>query len=49
MTSPTPDPDKRNSWHDSLPFPKHWRSYIVLKFAVLVLAVYFVLYFMGFI
>jgi hypothetical protein len=49
MTDPTPDPHKRRSWHDSVPFPRHWRAYIALKLAVLALAVYFVLYFMGFI
>ena len=49
MTNPSNEPNKRNSWHDSVPFPKHWRAYIALKLAVLALAVYFVLYFMGFI
>jgi hypothetical protein len=36
------EPEKK-SWHDSLPFPKHWLGYIVLKIVVLVLAVYIVL------
>ena len=42
------DPNKK-SWHDKVPFPRHWRAYVVLKLAVLALAVYFVLYFMGFV
>jgi hypothetical protein len=29
------------------PFPRHWRYYIVLKYAVLVLAVALVLKFLG--
>ena len=48
MTDPVPDPGKK-SWHDQLPFPRHWRAYLVLKLAVLALAVYFVLHFMGFV
>ena len=44
MTAPN-----KKSWHDQVPFPRHWRAYIVLKLAVLALAVYFVLYFMGFV
>ena len=48
MTDPSPDPDKK-SWHDHVPFPRHWRAYLVLKLAVLALAVYFVLSFMGFV
>lgn len=47
MTDPTPDP-KRSSWHDQVPFPRHWRGYVALKVAVLALAIYFVLRFMGF-
>ena len=34
---------KKKSWHDSLPFPKHWLAYMVLKVIVLVVAVYIVL------
>jgi len=48
MTDPTPDP-KRKSWHDQVPFPRHWKAYVALKIAVLALAVYFVLRFMGFV
>ena len=38
---------KKRSWHDSLPFPRHWLGYIVLKIAVLVLAAILVLRFTG--
>ncbi len=41
-------PDDRNkSWKDSLPFPRHWLTYVVLKIAVLVAAVLLVLYLSG--
>ncbi len=30
------------------PFPKHWLYYIILKFAVIALAIVLVLYFYGF-
>lgn len=36
------EPDKK-SWHDSLPFPRHWLSYIAIKIIVLALAIYLVL------
>lgn len=32
------EPDKK-SWHDSLPFPKHWLGYIAIKIVVLALAI----------
>ena len=35
-------PDKK-SWHDNLPFPKHWLGYIALKIIALALAIYLVL------
>lgn len=35
-------PEKK-PWHDSLPFPRHWLAYIILKIIVLVVAVYLVL------
>ncbi len=35
--------DDNKSWHDNLPFPKHWLGYIALKLIVLVLAIYLVL------
>jgi hypothetical protein len=37
-----PDNGKK-SWHDNLPFPKHWLAYVVLKIVVLVIAIYLVL------
>lgn len=37
----TPPPKK--SWHDDLPFPKHWLAYFALKIIVLALAIYVVL------
>ncbi len=41
-------PDDRNkSWKDSLPFPRHWLAYVVLKIAVVVIAVLLALYFNG--
>ncbi|MFO1123293.1 MAG: hypothetical protein U1F47_13380 [Hyphomicrobiales bacterium] len=36
-------PDDKKSWHDSLPFPKHWLAYVALKIIVLALAVWLVL------
>lgn len=36
------EPEKK-SWHDNLPFPKHWLGYIGLKIIVLLLAIYIVL------
>jgi hypothetical protein len=44
---PMPEPRKKKSWHDSLPFPRHWLAYVILKLAVIALAVYLVLRFMG--
>ena len=37
----------KKSWHDDLPFPKHWLGYIALKVIVLALAVYAVLRWKG--
>jgi hypothetical protein len=37
----TPPPKK--SWHNDLPFPKHWLAYLALKIIVLALAIYLVL------
>ncbi|MCB1376983.1 MAG: hypothetical protein KDK89_01225 [Alphaproteobacteria bacterium] len=40
----TPDNDNGNkSWHDNLPFPRHWLGYIALKIIVLAIAIYLVL------
>ncbi len=33
----------KKSWQDSLPFPKHWLAYVVLKIIVLVMAAFLVL------
>jgi hypothetical protein len=33
------EPNKK-SWHESLPFPKHWLGYIALKLVVLALVIY---------
>ena len=33
----------KKSWHDNLPFQKHWRSYVALKLILLVVAVYLLL------
>lgn len=41
------EPRKKKSWHDSVPFPRHWLAYVILKLAVVALAVYLVLRFMG--
>jgi len=41
-------PDNRNrSWKESLPFPRHWLAYVVLKIAVVAAAVLLVLYLSG--
>ena len=39
--------EPKKSWHDNLPFPRHWLSYVVLKYAVLIAAVLLVLHFLG--
>jgi len=41
----TPD-DRNKSWKDTLPFPRHWLAYVVLKIAVVVIAVLLALYFL---
>jgi hypothetical protein len=41
------EPAKKKSWHDGLPFPRHWLAYLILKLAVVALAVYLVLRFMN--
>jgi hypothetical protein len=42
MTAP-----RKKSWHDSLPFPKHWRGYLALKIVVLALAIFLALRWSG--
>ncbi len=32
--------DDKKSWHDNLPFPRHWLAYTLVKFAVLALGIY---------
>jgi hypothetical protein len=39
--------NNNKSWHDNLPFPKHWLGYIALKVIVLALAIYLVLRWKG--
>lgn len=39
--------NNEKSWHDSLPFPKRWLFYIVIKIIVLALAVYLALHWNG--
>ena len=38
------EPNRKKPWTENLPFPRHWFSYMVLKFAVLALGVLVVLY-----
>jgi hypothetical protein len=38
---------RKRSWHESLPFPRHWLAYIVIKLAVVCLAIYLVLRYLG--
>lgn len=33
----------KKSWHEDLPFPKHWLAYLAVKIIVLALAIYVVL------
>lgn len=37
----------KKSWHDSLPFPKHWLGYVAIKIIVLALVVYVALRYKG--
>jgi hypothetical protein len=39
--------EPKKSWHDNLPFPRHWLSYVTLKYAVLAAAVLLLLHFSG--
>jgi hypothetical protein len=34
---------RKRSWHESLPFPRHWLAYLILKLAVVFMAIYLVL------
>lgn len=40
------EPGKK-SWHDNLPFPKHWLGYIAIKVIVLALVIYVALKYKG--
>ena len=40
----TPPDNRKKPWTENLPFPRHWLSYIILKFAVLIAGVVLVLY-----
>ncbi len=42
MTEPV-----KKSWHDNLPFPKHWLGYIAIKVIVLALVIYVALKYKG--
>lgn len=42
----TPKNDKK-SWHNDLPFPKHWLGYLMLKIIVVAMAALVVLHFSG--
>ena len=37
----------KKPWTNSLPFPKHWLTYIAIKFIVLALGIYLVLRWKG--
>jgi hypothetical protein len=39
--------EPKKSWHDNLPVPRHWLSYVALKYAVLAAAVFLLLHFLG--
>ncbi len=39
--------NSEKDWTTSLPFPRHWLSYIAIKFVVLALGVYLVLRWRG--
>jgi hypothetical protein len=43
----TPEGPRKKSWHDSLPFPRHWLAYVILKLAVVALAIFLVLRYLG--
>ena len=47
MTDPTPEPKRPEDWHNTLPFPKRWIYYIIIKLVILVLVIYFALHYQG--
>ena len=38
--------DRKKPWTDNLPFPRHWKAYLVLKIAVIAAAVLLASYFL---
>jgi hypothetical protein len=38
--------DRKRQWTDNLPFPRHWKAYLVLKIAVIAAAVLLASYFL---
>jgi len=42
-----PNTPPKKSWHESLPFPRHWFAYLVLKLAVIAVAIFLVLHYLG--
>jgi len=45
VSAPSGPPKK--SWHESLPFPRHWLAYLILKLAVVAVAIFLVLHYLG--
>jgi hypothetical protein len=41
------DGDDKKSWHDSLPFPRHWLGYVALKAIALLIVIYLLLHWSG--
>ncbi len=39
--------DSKHTWHDDTPFPRRWIGYVVLKVAIIVLAVLVALWWYG--
>ena len=39
--------EPKKSWHNSLPFPRHWLGYVVIKLIVLALVIYVALRWQG--
>lgn len=38
-TEPDRPSDPKHTWHDDTPFPRRWIGYVVLKVAIIVVAV----------
>jgi len=39
--------EPKKSWHDSLPFPRHWLGYVAIKLIVIALVIYVALRWQG--